>query len=220
VSAPLCIDLFCGLGGWAAGFLAEGYRVIGFDLEALDFGTGKYPGQLVLQDVMTLHGSQFRGATVIVASPPCQAYSYRSMPWRRARALPPPDNTLFHRCFEIARQAGVPVVVENVRGAEKWVGRANARWGSIYLWGDVPALLPIGKHVKAAGANFNHIRDQRASTAAGGLWRHNENFAAWRGCSSGSEERRRHTAAVSVIPFPLAQHLARVFRPEREGVTP
>lgn len=31
---PLCIDLYCGLGGWADGFLAEGYRVIGFDIEA------------------------------------------------------------------------------------------------------------------------------------------------------------------------------------------
>lgn len=29
------IDLYCGLGGWAEGFLAEGYRVIGFDIERL-----------------------------------------------------------------------------------------------------------------------------------------------------------------------------------------
>lgn len=27
-------DLFCGLGGWAEGFLAEGYAVTGFDIEA------------------------------------------------------------------------------------------------------------------------------------------------------------------------------------------
>jgi hypothetical protein len=27
---PLCIDLYCGLGGWAEGFLSEGYDVIGF----------------------------------------------------------------------------------------------------------------------------------------------------------------------------------------------
>jgi hypothetical protein len=27
---PLAIDLFCGLGGWAEGLLAEGYDVIGF----------------------------------------------------------------------------------------------------------------------------------------------------------------------------------------------
>src|ERR1700677_632965 len=102
---PLCIDLFCGLGGWAEGFLAEGYDVIGFDIERHDYGTGGYPGQLVLQDVLTLHGSQFKRATCIVASPPCQAYSYRAMPWKRAKALPPPDNSLFEACFRIQREA-------------------------------------------------------------------------------------------------------------------
>jgi hypothetical protein len=30
---PLAIDLFCGLGGWTDGLLAEGYDVIGFDRE-------------------------------------------------------------------------------------------------------------------------------------------------------------------------------------------
>jgi hypothetical protein len=30
---PLCIDLFRGLGGWTEGFLAEGWDVVGFDIE-------------------------------------------------------------------------------------------------------------------------------------------------------------------------------------------
>lgn len=37
--SPLAIDLFCGLGGWAEGFLA-----VGFDIERHDYGTGGYPG--------------------------------------------------------------------------------------------------------------------------------------------------------------------------------
>ncbi len=129
----LAIDLFCGLGGWTEGLLAEGWEVAGFDIERHIYGEHRYPGQLVIQDVLTLHGSQFRNAALIVASPPCQAYSYRAMPWKRAKALPPPDNTLFEACFRIQREAceaaghHIPMIVENVRGAQKWVGRARAR---------------------------------------------------------------------------------------------
>lgn len=68
---PLAIDLFCGLGGWTEGLLAEGWEVIGFDIEAHEYGEAKYPATLVLQDVLTLHGSQFKDAALIVASPPC-----------------------------------------------------------------------------------------------------------------------------------------------------
>src|ERR1700680_4319374 len=148
IMKPLAIDLFCGLGGWTEGLLAEGYDVVGFDIERHQYGDHRYPGLLVVQDVTTLHGSQFKNAAVIVASPPCQQYSYRAMPWKKAKALPPPDNTLFEACFRIQREAcdaagrHIPLVVENVRGAQKWVGRARWNFGSFYLWGDVPALMP------------------------------------------------------------------------------
>lgn len=154
---PLAIDLFCGLGGWAEGLLAEGFLVVGFDIERHDYGTGGYPGQLVIQDVTTLHGSQFKNAAVIVASPPCQAYSYRAMPWKRAKALPPPDNTLFETCFRIQREACeaagryIPMIVENVRGAQPWVGKARAWYGSYYLWGDVGM---VGRRVVAGVPRF------------------------------------------------------------------
>lgn len=149
---PVCYDLFCGLGGWTEAFLAEGYRCIGFDIEAHDYGTGGYPGKLILRDVRSIHGSELKDAAVIVASPPCQAYSYRAMPWKRAKALPPPDNTLFNECFRIQREAieaaghFIPLIVENVRGAQKWVGRARWNYGSFYLWGDVPALMPFTRY--------------------------------------------------------------------------
>ena len=47
--------------------------MIGFDIERHVYGEHRYPAQLVIQDVLTLHGSQFRDAALIVASPPCQA---------------------------------------------------------------------------------------------------------------------------------------------------
>jgi site-specific DNA-cytosine methylase len=172
VSKPLAIDLFCGLGGWTEGLLAEGYRVIGYDIEAHDYGDGKrYPAELVLQDVLTIHGSQFKDAALIVASPPCQEYSYMAMPWSRAKAIAAEYRSgkrdvknltaLFDACFRIQREAieaaghFIPLVVENVRGAQPWVGKAKWNFGSYYLWGDVPALMPITRiKLKTYGPSF------------------------------------------------------------------
>lgn len=164
---PKAIDLFCGLGGWTEGLLAAGYDVTGYDIEAHEYDGERYPARLVLQDVLTLDGAQFADAALIVASPPCQEFSYMAMPWTRAkqiaRALRGEDEfpegykgsrtkaeltALFDACFRIQREASaaagrhLPLVVENVRGAEPWVGRGKWSFGSYYLWGDVPALMP------------------------------------------------------------------------------
>ena len=48
------------------------------------------------------------------------------------------------------------MVVENVKGAQRWVGRAAWHFGSFYLWGDVPAIMPIVlPHRKVPGFNFH-----------------------------------------------------------------
>jgi hypothetical protein len=238
---PLAIDLFCGLGGWTEGLLAEGYRVVGFDNHQHVYGEARYPADLVIQDVLTIHGRQFRDAALIVASPPCQAYSYRAMPWKRAKALPPPDNSLFEACFRIQREATeaaerhIPLVVENVRGAQKWVGRARWHYGSFYLWGDVPALMPIvTKHAKVGGIDFsgygtpgykaqafNSTAEQRLrntiDNAAAGCKQRGSGAAWWRGevgsQSSQSSKRKAASAHIAKIPLALARHIARAWRP-------
>jgi hypothetical protein len=150
----------------------------------------KYPSRLVIQDVLTLHGSQFKDAALIVASPPCQEYSYMAMPWKLAKAkaaairadksgkMLADLNRLFDACFRIQREASesagraIPMVVENVRGAQPWVGRARWSFGSFYLWGDVPALMPITlKTHKVPGFRFDGSGKsfQSASVAHTGL---------------------------------------------------
>lgn len=187
---PLAIDLFTGLHGWSEGLVAKGFRVVGFDLEDMcaKFGQPRPDHvQLVIQDICTLHGSQFKDAALIVASPPCQEYSYMAMPWSLAKAKAKEIrsdatgqklvalNLLFNECFRIQREAcfaagrHIPMIVENVRGAQSWVGRARYNFGSFYLWGDVPALMPVTasrsvmkagvSHQKDGRTNFHHTKD-------------------------------------------------------------
>jgi hypothetical protein len=236
VKIPLAIDLYCGLGGWTEGLLAEGWTVVGFDIERHDYGTGGYPAQLVLQDVLTLHGSQFKDAALIVASPPCQGYSYRAMPWSRAKALPPPDNSLFEACFRIQLEAieaaghFIPLVVENVRGAQKWVGRARWNYGSYYLWGDVPALMPMTRGNHKIQSPHLWLRDPKRANGKyapdytknnDGVKQH-KSGRAWfadpdsiSGSTSGNTNARKAaSAAIAKIPFVLARHIAAVWKPQ------
>ena len=229
---PLAVDLYCGLGGWTEGLLAEGFRVVGFDVErhrypvfssggkstgtkvsglapgkfppgglaqgAIDavgrgadpIGWQEYPAQLVIQDVLTIHGSQFKTAALIVASPPCQEYSYMAMPWSRAKAIAADYRSgkrdvkkltaLFDACFRIQREASeaaghhIPMVVENVRGAIPWVGRSRWNFGSFHLWGDVPALMPMvaKRHAKVGGIDFNDFKNGKGTSPAFNDTRH------------------------------------------------
>lgn len=169
MSRPLAVDLCTGLHGWAEGLIAEGWRVRGYDIEDMCAAFGQpRPShvELVLKSILDLHGSECADADLIVASPPCQFFSYTAMPWARARALAAKvradqallkkELALFDACFRIQREAceaagrHIPMVVENVRGAIPWVGRSRWNFGSFHLWGDVPALMPIAKAIKVS----------------------------------------------------------------------
>lgn len=235
------IDLCCGLGGWTEGLMAEGFHVVGYDIEEHKYGDERYPGDLVLEDVLQIHGSRFVHVDLIVASPPCQEYSYMAMPWslakaKRAKILADETgaerarlNQIFDACFRIQREASkaagrhIPLVVENVRGAQEWVGKAVAHFGSFYLWGDVPLPLPDGRALKVAsdagrrtdagkGARFTS-RDcgieKHEGRKSGGDW-----FSSGDDCSeprrhgSKSSQRKAASAKIAKIPLTLSRHVA------------
>jgi len=139
---PLALDLCCGLGGWAEGLLAAGWDVVGVDVE--ERFRAVYPGRFFCFDLRTLTRADFGKMEflLVVASPPCQEFSRHAMPWTRKRNPPPPDKTIWQVCVRIAREAEAPLVLENVREAQNWMGPARAHYGAQYLWGDVPAILP------------------------------------------------------------------------------
>jgi hypothetical protein len=303
---PLAIDLYCGLGGWTEGLLAEGYRVVGFDVERHEYGNARYRAQMVIQDVLTIHGSQFKDAALIVASPPCQEFSYMAMPWTLAKEKQrliesdPAEQkrltALFDACFRIQREASeaagrhIPLVVENVKGAQKWVGRAAWHYGSFYLWGDVPALMPVvitqrmkfpahcgprlwkdRDYIRLNDGNASAFHHEGATKNSGGSWfnvahnkdsghgknpvngeakgprggkiRHDPRYphldpnnfqvsedgvkgftpngqplgknTLGRRCGSKSNARKAASAAIAKIPFVLAQHIARAWKPQQ-----
>jgi hypothetical protein len=127
------------------------------------------------------------------------------------------------------------MVVENVRGAQKWVGRARWNFGSFYLWGDVPALMPMVKakakvptmgagcypkdHPKhVPGLAFNghaerNLREDGKNICIGGGTHHKRNkndpAAHW----SGSSARKAASAMIAKIPLVLSRHIAQVYSP-------
>lgn len=238
---PLAIDLCCGLGGWTEGLLMEGYRVVGFDNERHVYGEHAYPEQLVLQDVLTIHGAQLKTADLIVASPPCQEFSYMAMPWSLAKqkAKEYRDGTrdvkqltaLFDACFRIQREASeakgeyIPLVVENVCGAQKWVGRARWHFGSFYLWGDVPALMPTVKQRAKVGDVGKGARSTSRDCGVEGKKGVGIGSVSWgqgkdqrhqndpRNTWSNSPARKHASAMIAKIPLVLSRHIAASWRP-------
>lgn len=187
-----------------------------------------------------------------------------AMPWSRAKQVARalrgkdefPENyhgsrttdqltELFDACFCIQREAieaaghHIPMIVENVRGAQPWVGRSRANFGSFHLWGDVPALMPIAKSFKVPGFRFDGSGvkgtkpyPNRGWTAGVAITMGLESYNGVKGFTpngepmgkntlshsgSKSKARKAASAAIAKIPFPLASYIARVYRPERSG---
>ena len=110
------VDLFCGCGGWTEGLKKAGWTpLLGVDIDRTALNTYEinHPGVGTLQcDVTQLKASQLpRKVDLIVASPPCQTFSYMG---KRA------DSVADDLCHHVARIASLTsaqhVMLENVSG--------------------------------------------------------------------------------------------------------
>jgi DNA (cytosine-5)-methyltransferase 1 len=113
---PRLLDLFCGAGGAAMGYVRAGFEVVGVDVA----GQPRYPFDFIKGDALWF--LRTRGVTspghwggsgfdAIHASPPCQAYT-------KARKLQGNDHAdLIEPVRELLEATGLPYVIENVKGA-------------------------------------------------------------------------------------------------------
>lgn len=111
---PRLLDLFCGAGGCAAGYVRAGFEVHGVDIEPqpryLLSGATSFTRADALEYVRQ-HGREF---DVIHASPPCQAYSItRHLPTVASGAHP----DLLAPTRRLLQQIGRLWIIENVYGA-------------------------------------------------------------------------------------------------------
>ncbi|MEQ1888060.1 MAG: hypothetical protein ABL951_02635 [Alphaproteobacteria bacterium] len=131
-------------------------------------------------------------------------------------------NALFNACFRIQREAceaaghHIPLIVENVRGAIPWVGRARGSFGSFMLWGDVPALMPAPVNArKVPGFRFDGSGKSFQSASVEGVKVGGDWFsdpASLSAFGSKSSKRKFASAMIAKIPEPLSRFIGRTFR--------
>ena len=141
------LDLFCGVGGWSKGFIANGWECVGVDIKEFD-----YPGTFIKSDVYDLDPEFINSFDGIVCSPPYEEYARAWLPWLRGDGKPEQwavdllqwsvDLCSGHECrlTECSVFSGKHV-------------DDGSRFGSYMLWGDVPALVPytVRKKTKTSG---------------------------------------------------------------------
>ncbi len=129
------LDLFCGRGGWVQAFPSD-WNITGYDIR--DFSS-IYPFKFVQADLLKYDDFP-SDVDLIVASPPCTDFTKASLPstWKSVMKYPPDVDQgikLFNRAREIINEVKPKYwLIENVRGAQKYVGKADWHIGSRYFW--------------------------------------------------------------------------------------
>lgn len=109
---PRLLDLYCGAGGAARGYVDAGWEVIGVDRQAQQ--NWPWPDNFIKMDAMrALDLLDLRNFDAIHASPPCQTHS--TLRYRREDRAGGEETISLVRA-RLAR-ANLPYVIENVVGA-------------------------------------------------------------------------------------------------------
>lgn len=200
IPAPLLKDLFCGRGGATKGFLAMGWRAIGYDLNPQPL----YPAEFRRVNVLDMTAADLMDADFVWVSSPCEEFSVHCMKhFHKNPPYPELGIKLFNHAREICEASGKPYVMENVRCAEKFVGKAVNHCGPFYLWGNaVPAIMPrdlymVRKGMDMCSSQLSGEALQKARRANPLIW-----------TSSKSKARKELTAKAAMIPLPLSSYIA------------
>lgn len=148
----IVLDLCCGRGGWAKGFTKLGWRAIGVDVD--ERFAIQYVGEFYHADVReiaeeisherSVWKNRLRHVSVVVASPPCPEFTRHGLPWTKRKDPPAPDTSIWRACEKIAHVLEKPYILENVRFAQPFMGKAVRHFGPFYLWGSgVPHRIGV-----------------------------------------------------------------------------
>jgi DNA (cytosine-5)-methyltransferase 1 len=159
---PTVLDLFCGAGGLALGFIGAGFEIVGAvdnDCAAVETYRANIASHAVARDLRECH--EFPAATVIIGGPPCQGFSSAGL--RRAEDQ---RNALVRR-FAAIVVAFRPMsfVFENVEGF------LTGDKGS-YVFDLLEPLVAAGYRIhlrKVNAANYGVPQHRKRVVAIGGL---------------------------------------------------
>lgn len=111
MAKPKLLDLFCGAGGAAMGYIRAGWDVIGVDIAPqLDYCGGMF----IMGDALEWGTKIGRKFDAIHASPPCQASTALTKGTNKGREYV----NLIPQTRELLDELGRPYVIENVQGSD------------------------------------------------------------------------------------------------------